>query len=91
MRPQKFSSNVCNGWRLSGDLPMRPWETLSLTVTLPDEQRIEVPAAVVVVWAGRRHDGLSPGRISVALGVHRTPMWRCIDHPWDFLYQERRC
>jgi len=23
----------CNGWRLSGDLPMRPGETLSLTVT----------------------------------------------------------
>ena len=26
---------------------MRPGETLSLTVTLPNEQRIEVPAAVV--------------------------------------------
>ena len=24
----------CTGWRLSGDLPMRPGETLSLTVTL---------------------------------------------------------
>ena len=35
------------GWRLSGDLPMRPEETLSLTVTLPNEQRIEVPEAVV--------------------------------------------
>ncbi len=35
------------GWRLSGDLPMRPGETLSLTVTLPNEQRIEVPNAVV--------------------------------------------
>ena len=32
----------CTGWRLSGDLPMRPGETLSLTVTLPDEQHIEV-------------------------------------------------
>ena len=29
-------------WRLSGDVPMRPGETLSLTVTLPNEQRIEV-------------------------------------------------
>ncbi len=28
------------GWRLSGELPMRPGETLSLTVTLPNEQRI---------------------------------------------------
>jgi hypothetical protein len=35
------------GWRLSGDLPMRPGETLSLTITLPNEQRIEVPEAVV--------------------------------------------
>ena len=37
----------CTGWRLSGDLPMRPGETLSLTVTLPNEQRIVVPEAVV--------------------------------------------
>ena len=37
----------CTGWRLSGDLPMRPGEALSLTVTLPNEQRIEVPEAVV--------------------------------------------
>jgi hypothetical protein len=37
----------CTGWRLSGDLPMRPGETLSLTVTLPNEQRIEIPEAVV--------------------------------------------
>ena len=37
----------CTGWRLSGDLPMRPGKTLSLTVTLPNEQRIEVPEAVM--------------------------------------------
>ena len=37
----------CTGWRLSGDLPMRPGETLSLTVTLSNEQRIEIPEAVV--------------------------------------------
>jgi hypothetical protein len=36
-----------SGWRLSGDLPMRPGETLSLTVMLPNKQRIEVPEAVV--------------------------------------------
>jgi hypothetical protein len=35
------------GWRLSRDLPMEPGETLSLTVTLPNEQRIQVPKAVV--------------------------------------------
>ena len=31
------------GWRLSGDLPMRPGDTLLFTVTLPNEQRIEAP------------------------------------------------
>ena len=36
-----------NGWRLSGDLPMRSGETFSLTVTLPNEQCIKVPEAVV--------------------------------------------
>ena len=35
------------GWRLSGDLPMRPGETLALTVTLPNEQCIKVPEAVL--------------------------------------------
>jgi len=40
----------CTGWRLSGDLPMRPGETPSLTVTLPNEQRIEIPE-VVVRWS----------------------------------------
>jgi hypothetical protein len=37
----------CAGWRLSGQLPMRPGEALSFTVTLPNEQRIEIPDAVV--------------------------------------------
>ena len=37
----------CTGWRLSDDLPMRPGGPLSLTVTLPNEQRIEIPEAVV--------------------------------------------
>ena len=37
----------CTGWRLSGDLPMRPGETLSLTVTLPNEQHILIPGAAV--------------------------------------------
>jgi len=37
----------CMGWRLSGDLPMCLGETLSLTVTLPNDQRIVVPEAVV--------------------------------------------
>ena len=37
----------CTGWRLSDDLPMRPGGPLSLSVTLPNEQRIEIPEAVV--------------------------------------------
>ena len=37
----------CVGWRLSGDLPMRPGETLSLPATLPNEQCIEVSQAEV--------------------------------------------
>jgi hypothetical protein len=39
--------------RLSGDLPMRPDEALSLTVTLQNELRINIPDAVV-----RRSTGL---------------------------------
>lgn len=37
----------CTGWRLSGDLPMRPGETLSLKITLPNEQCIEILQAIV--------------------------------------------
>ena len=37
----------CAGWRLSGDLPMRYGKALSLPVTLPNEQCIELSHAVV--------------------------------------------
>ena len=37
----------CTGLRLSGDLLMRPGEPLLLTVTLPNEQLIEIPEAIV--------------------------------------------
>lgn len=47
----------CTGWRLSGDLPMRPGETLSLTVMLPNEQRIEVLKAVVR-WSRHQEFGV---------------------------------
>ena len=47
----------CTGWRLSGDLPMRPGEALSLTVTLPNKQRIVVPDAVVR-WSRGREFGI---------------------------------
>jgi hypothetical protein len=43
----------CTGLRLSGDLPMRPGETLSLTLTLPNEQHILIPEAVVRWSRGR--------------------------------------
>jgi hypothetical protein len=46
------------GWRFSGNLPLHPGETLSLTVTLPNEQRIVVPEAVVR-WS-RRAGSLHP-------------------------------
>jgi hypothetical protein len=42
-----FWNLSCTGWRLSADLPMRPGETLSLTVTLPNEQHILIPEALV--------------------------------------------
>jgi hypothetical protein len=37
----------CTGWRLSGDLPMRTGETLSLMVTLPNNHCLEILQAVV--------------------------------------------
>jgi hypothetical protein len=37
----------CTGWRLSRDLPIRPGEILSLTVTLPNAPRLKRPDAVV--------------------------------------------
>ena len=37
----------CTGCRMSGDLPMRQGEAISMTVTLPNAQRIEVSEAVV--------------------------------------------
>lgn len=35
------------GWRLSGDFPMRPGETVSLSVTLPNQQCIHVSEGIV--------------------------------------------
>jgi len=41
---QGIVGNVsCSGWRLPGDRPMRPGKIPALTVTLPNEQRIEIP------------------------------------------------
>ena len=60
----------CTGWRLSGDLPMRPGETFSLTATLPNEQWIEVPGAVVEragVFDGKSRDRGAYPRTAPAL------------------------
>jgi hypothetical protein len=36
-----------NGWRLSGDLPLRIGQAIPLTVTLPNQHSIFVAAAIV--------------------------------------------
>ena len=38
-----------NGWRLSGDVPLRVGQTCPLTITMPNQQHIFV-AAVIVRW-----------------------------------------
>jgi hypothetical protein len=37
----------CTGWRLSGDLPMRPGGNPLVDRTLPNEQHILIPESVV--------------------------------------------
>jgi hypothetical protein len=46
-----------NGWRLSGDVPPRVGQTIPLTVTLPNQQRIFV-AAAIVRWRRGQEYGL---------------------------------
>ena len=46
-----------NGWRLSGDLSMRPGESCALNVSLPNEQSILVDEAVVR-WARQNEHGI---------------------------------
>ena len=36
-----------NGWRLSGDVPLRIGQTIPLTVTLPNEYSLFIPASIV--------------------------------------------
>ena len=67
----------CTGWRLSGDLPMRPGETISLTVTLPNDQRIEIPEAVV-----RRSRGQEFALENLAIGPHpRARLQHFVNRP----------
>ena len=46
-----------NGWKLSGDLPLRVGETCSLTVNLPNQSSIVV-AAAIVRWVRGQEYGL---------------------------------
>jgi hypothetical protein len=77
----------CSGWRLSGDLPMRPGETLSLTVTLPNEQRIEVPEAVVR-WSRGQEFGVE----SIETPKHtQARLWhyvkRLVQEPTEYVHE----
>ena len=46
-----------NGWKLSGDVPLRVGETCSLTVNLPNQDRIVVTVAIVR-WVRGQEYGL---------------------------------
>ena len=46
-----------NGWRISGDLPLRVGETCSFTIHLPNQQSIYV-AAAIVRWVRGQEAGL---------------------------------
>lgn len=50
----------CTDRRFSGHLPLRPGATLSLTVTLPNAQRIIVPEAVAR-WSRGQGFGIEAG------------------------------
>lgn len=50
----------CTDRRFPSDLPLRPRATLSLTVTLSNEQRIIVPEAVVR-WSRGQECGIETG------------------------------
>ena len=46
-----------NGWKLSGDVPLRVGQTCSLTVNLPNQPSLFV-AAAIVRWARGQEYGL---------------------------------
>ena len=46
-----------NGWKLSGDVPLRVGETSSVTVNLPNQESIFV-AAAIVRWVRGQEYGL---------------------------------
>ena len=46
-----------NGWKLSGDVPLRVGQMCSLTVTLPNQPSLDV-AAAIVRWTRGQEYGL---------------------------------
>ena len=46
-----------NGWKLSGDVPLRVGQTCPLTVTLPNQESLFV-AAAIVRWVRGQEYGL---------------------------------
>jgi hypothetical protein len=57
-----------NGWRLSGDVPLRVGQTCPLTITVPNQQRIFV-AAAIVRWGRGQEYGLET--LAVENRTHR--------------------
>lgn len=47
-------NSSCSDWLITGDLPTRPRETLSFTVTLPDKRRMQASEAMVRLWRGQK-------------------------------------
>jgi len=76
----------CTGWRLSGDLPVRPGETLSLTVTLPDERRSEIPEPKIR-WS--RGQGSTVGNISIDACHPPLALLLIRESQWDSGWSDR--
>lgn len=68
------------GWRLSGDLPLRPGEVCSLAVALPNRQSIFVSQAVVR-WARGNEYGIE----TVTIQKHT---WNRLEHYVKRLIQD---
>jgi len=69
-----------NGWKLSGDVPLRVGETCSLTVNLPNQESIFV-AAAIVRWVRGQEYGLETL-------VVETQMHSRLEHLINRLVQE---
>ena len=50
-------SGIFNGWRLTGDVPLRVGQTCPLTINLPNQSSLVV-AAAIVRWGRGQEYGL---------------------------------